>query len=105
MDHKFYFTQIITIESGDIEVQILSDNDRINLFEKLFNINKENQYTTLFDLMEICKNLVKELNISVGNLDINDDYSISFIVFDGNKYEYVKFNPRKEKLEKIITKI
>jgi hypothetical protein len=105
--NKLYLNAKLNISKFDEEVKILSDEVRLDLFEKISNIHNDiGNYSYIKDLSNILIELSTKLNVSVAEIRLyNDNDTVSFTVFDGNKYEYVKFNPRKEKLEKIINKI
>jgi len=102
--NKLYLNAKLNISKiEDVEVQILPDDVRLDLFEKISNLNNESD-GYIMALGDILMKLANTFNVSIAEIALDDD-TITFTVFDGNKYEYVTFCSRRKKLKKIMDKI
>jgi len=101
--NKLYLNAKLNISKFDEEVKILSDEVRLDLFEKISNIDSQSD-GYIMALGDILMELSNKLNVSIAEIALEND-TVTFTVFDGNNYEYVTFCSRRKKLKKIMDKI
>ena len=81
--------------------EILSNNDKLELFDKMSIINRKfNLYTYIDGIDRVVQKLAKSRGVAITNMHYEGD-TLCFIIFKGDKYQSIRYSERKLKLLKL----